>query len=369
MAEPDSFSETLQGLGGAGLHPRTNDPKFVMQYTRVRDMGTNVASFGQDLTEMSSKTRAIDITEFSFGVIGGGLNVAHRAVRDHAADALKQGKEVLESWRTAINTAADNGETADKASKPPKPKDDEFKLPGGGMKPMGGAGDLPSGLGPGGMDPLDGLKKPDDLNKDALDGLDKDALDGLDKDALDGLDKDGLDDIKKPDDGLKPDDLDDLERPGPDMPDRPDMNLPQQPDPGGGNPPDLNGLNQPTGTDLAGADPRVPGLPNSGLPNAGLPNLSGGPDPRAAMPRTGSGFPEGFSSGMSSGGSGGLPGGPGSIARALNTGMPLYPPPMGGGAAPSRDEQDREKGPLLPEDEGVWGDDEDIAPAVIGGEG
>ncbi|WP_049570665.1 hypothetical protein [Nonomuraea sp. SBT364] len=354
----DPFTAALQGAGSSVLDPRTNDPKFVMEHSRVRTLGRDVGSYGDDLTSMSDKTRAIDIETMSFGLIGGGLNVAHRSVRDGAAEALKQGKEVLESWRTALGTVADNTEAAEEASKAPKPKGKDFELPGGGaggLGPMGGAGDLGdlgSGVDPGDLDGLDGLdpNDVDGLDPNDIDGLDPNDVDGLDPNDIDGLDPNDVDGLDPNDiDGPDPNDLDGVQQPDP--------NIPRQPDLSGVNQPDLDGLNQPSGTDLAGVDPR--------LPTTGMPNLADTPDPRSSMPRASVGYPEGVSSGGSSAG-GALAGGQGSIARALNSGMPLYPPPMGGGGAPSRDEQDREKGPLLAEDEGVWGDDEDIAPAVLG---
>jgi hypothetical protein len=48
-------------------------------------------------------------------------------------------------------------------------------------------------------------------------------------------------------------------------------------------------------------------------------------------------------------------------------GMPMMPfAPMGGGGGGGNDQQDRERGPQLGEDESTWLGDEDIAPAVIG---
>ncbi|AQZ66684.1 hypothetical protein BKM31_39260 [[Actinomadura] parvosata subsp. kistnae] len=167
------FTSALGNAAGA-VDPRTSDPDFKMRYSSVRTLGTNVRGYGENLSQLSSSTRAIDLHTLTFGVIGGGLNVAHRAARDSAAEALKQAKDVLESWKEALNTAADNTEAAEQASKAPQDgggKIPQIKNPGGGL-PSGGLGGLPKntgglgdlgkgGLGKGGIDPSDlGIDKP-----------------------------------------------------------------------------------------------------------------------------------------------------------------------------------------------------------------
>jgi hypothetical protein len=352
----DAFSAALSGVGNA--HPREVDPTFVMEHSKVRNLGDKMPNYGSRLSTMSDNTRAIEIGSFAFGTLGGGLNVAHRAARDSAADALRAGKNVLDSWKTALLAVADNVKTAEAASKAPPGGPDPTKFPKGpGMGPMGGAGDL-GGLGDTGLDPKDlgGLdpKDLDGLDPNDLDGLDPNDpndLDGLDPNDLDGLDPNDPNDL----DGLDPRDLDGLDPNDLGGANQPDLSGVNQPNLDGVKQPDLSGLNQPTGTDLAGVDPRVPSMPQ-------MPDTSA-VDPRASMSRPGVGFADG--GGGSMGGSG--TGTQGNIARALNSGMPLYPPPMGGGGAGAGgDQQDRERGPHLAEDEGVWGDDEDIAPAVLG---
>ncbi|MEV0380005.1 hypothetical protein [Nonomuraea sp. NPDC050643] len=366
----DPFSSALSGLGGAATDPAANDPNFKMKHSSVRKLGDNVAGHGQDFTAMSAKTRAIDMDALTFGVIGGGLNVAHRSVRDSAADALQQGKEVLDSWKAALRDAADNTEMAEEAS---KAKDKAGGLPQ--VKDPGGLG----GLGSGGLGGLGKTPGPGDLG-----GVGPGDLGGIDKPPAGGIDT-----PKIPDDLDKPDlDQPDLDQPELDTPDPGDLDKPgagdiEQPDlsgidkptvPGLEQPdlknPDLSGLNQPNGTDLAGVNPN---LPNTSTPQIRTPDLSG-LDPRTTMPRTG--MPEGVTvgpsvgagSGPGAGGAGSGLGGQGSIARALNSGMPIYPPPMGGGGGPGSEDKDRERGPHLSEEEGVWGADDEYAPAVLGRE-
>ena len=158
-----SASDPFAGLGAMpGLNPRDSDPEFDMTYSRVRNLGSSVGSYGQDLSLMSDKTKAIDMHALTFGVVGGGLNVAHRSVRDGAADALLQGQKVLESWKKALSDAADNTEQAEQASKASEeggPKPPKIPTGGGGKLPGG----LPTGGGLGGIDPPGGTKLPDDF--------------------------------------------------------------------------------------------------------------------------------------------------------------------------------------------------------------
>ncbi|MFG6192993.1 hypothetical protein [Nonomuraea sp. JJY05] len=351
--ESNPYSSALSGLNGLGatVDPRSKDPDFSMKYSSVTTLGKNVSSYGDDLTSMSQKTGAIDMHQFTFGLIGGGLNVAHRSVRDNAVEALKQAKDVLDSWKQALSDAVANTKEAEEASKAGK------NGPGGpsGLGPMGG-GSLPKGPDLGG-----GLPKgvnPDDLK----------------------IDKPSADDLKPPDipkpDIPKPDipgsDINqpDIDQPNIDQPktDQPNLNQPNLNQPDLKQPdiktPDLSDLNQTPKTNLEGLNPS--------LPTSTTPQIPGTPgyDPRASIPRTSVGVPE---SGMGSLGGGGTPGTggpgtPGSIARALNSGMPLYPmtPGMGGGAG--QEDKDRERGPHLGEDEAVWETDEDITPAVLGRE-
>ncbi|MFC4115554.1 hypothetical protein [Nonomuraea zeae] len=362
-SETDNPFGDISSLG-TSMSPSSIDPNFKMRHSSVRTLGTNVAGYGQDLTQMSDKTRSIDMHTLTFGVIGGGLNVAHRSVRDNAADALKQGKEVLDSWKDALSTAADNTQQAEEAGKTGDEKGGGKtpslpKTPGGlGNLGAGGLGGSPTGLGDLGGSKVD----PSDLN------LDKPSPGDLDPSDLDPSDIDTPDldqpDLTQPD--LTQPDLTqpDLTQPGATQPDltTPDLSGVQQPNT---SIPDLNGVNQPTGTNLAGVDPN---LANTPIPQVRTPDATAY-DPRTSVsvPRSSVGYPEGALGSTGSAGSG--VGAPGSLARALNTGTPIYPPPMGGGAGGAGNEdKDRERGAHVPEEEGVWGMDEDYAPAVLGRE-
>ncbi|MFI7450715.1 hypothetical protein ACIBQX_24685 [Nonomuraea sp. NPDC049714] len=367
-----STDDPFAGLGATvpGLHPRDNDPEFDMKYSSVRNLGSNVGGYGQDLSLMSDKTKAIDMHALTFGVVGGGLNVAHRSVRDGAADALTQGKKVLESWKKALSDAADNTEQAEQSSKAPdKGGPKPPKIPGGGiggMKPPGGlpgAGDL-GGIGKGGP----GLGGPGDLDIPKPDDIDIPKPGDTDIPKPDDIDipKPGDTDIPKPGDVdiPKPGDVDmpkpgDIDTPNPDQINQPDLDKIAQPDL---KTPDLGAVKPPDGTDLAGVDPRLntPTMPQVQVPDSTT------TDPRSSIPRTGVTLPDGGVGGA--GGGSQAVGGQGNLSKALNTGMPLYPMGGGAGAGAGGEERDRDRGAHLAEDEGVWGGDEDISPSVLGRE-
>ncbi|MFC4015654.1 hypothetical protein ACFOY2_51180 [Nonomuraea purpurea] len=341
-----SNSSSSSGVGGA-MDPRSVDPNFSMRHSSVRTLGTNVSGYGQNLTDLSDSTRSIDIHEFAFGVIGGGLNVAHRSVRDSAADALGQAKNVLDSWKDALNTAATNTEAAEEASKAPKNDGmPEFKGPGG----PGGLGDLggPSGLG--------GLPK--DKGLGPMGGVDPSDLD-MKKPP--GIDTPDPGDIETPDPGdINAPQPEDINTPDPGAIQQPDLNPPQTPELNTPQVPDPSNIPKPPDTDLAGTNPN---LPTTNVPPTRTPDTSTF-DPRASMPRTSLG-PDGSMG--PGGGAGSGAGAPGSIARALNSGVPpMYPPGAMGGAGANNQDNDRERGPHLAEEEGVWGTDEEYAPAVLG---
>ncbi|SPL95205.1 PE-PGRS virulence associated protein [[Actinomadura] parvosata subsp. kistnae] len=355
------FTSALGNAAGA-VDPRTSDPDFKMRYSSVRTLGTNVRGYGENLSQLSSSTRAIDLHTLTFGVIGGGLNVAHRAARDSAAEALKQAKDVLESWKEALNTAADNTEAAEQASKAPQDgggKIPQIKNPGGGL-PSGGLGGLPKntgglgdlgkgGLGKGGIDPSDlGIDKPSTPDPSDIKQPEIPTPDPSD--------------IKQPE--VPTPDPSDIKQPDLNTPDPSDIKQPEIPTPSATSP-DLSGLGQPK-TDLAGLNPQVPATSTPQIRTPDLPSTSPG---GTTVPRTTAGLPEGtFAGGSSSSApaSSGL-GAPGSIARALNTGVPLYPP-GGMGGAPAQDGKDRDRGPHAGEDEETWGLDVDHTVAVLGKE-
>ena len=332
-----------------------------MVYSSVRTLGRNVGHYAPSMQSLSDKTRAIDMHTFTFGLIGGGLNVAHRSVRDAAADAFAQGKEVLESWRQALNDIALNTETTDEASKIKDKLKDEI---GGGL---GGGVKTP--------------KMPESWDTAMPEPFDTTTPDPNAFDPQGGLDDIGADIPDPNDPNLQTPDPNDpsLQTPDPNDPNlqNPGLNDPNVQNPGLNDPnlqnpnlqnpnldtPDLKVPGQPSPTDLAGIDRN---LANQ-IPQARM------PDPNAFDPRTTSGMPRTSlypESGMGFGGSGGggAAGGtppPGSISRALNSGMPIYPPPMGGAAGANREEKTGESGPYLSEDESTWGFDEEAGPAVI----
>ncbi|WP_043620927.1 hypothetical protein [Nonomuraea candida] len=370
----DPFASAF-GNAGSAFDPRTRDPEFKMRHSSVRTLGTNVSGYGEGLEQLSGQTRAIDLHTLTFGVIGGGLNVAHRNARDSAADALRQARDVLDSWRQTLKAAADNTEAAEEASKTKGggPDMPQIKNPGGGLGGLpsgaglgdlpknGGLGDLGKGIKPAGLDPNE--FKPDDLRPDDLNPNDLDP---------NGLDPNGLDPNDLDRNGVNPDDLD-LDRPDPGDLNRPDLTNPdlQTPDlrqPGLDTPevprPDLSGLDKPTGTDLAGLNPN---LPNPAAPQVRTPETPAF-DPRLATPRTAVGPPDGGFGSPSSAPAASGPVSPGSIAKALNTGVPPMYPPMGMGATPNQDGKDRDRGAHAGEDESVWGLDEEAWSGTIGKE-
>ncbi|MFE0147259.1 hypothetical protein ACFWY5_08950 [Nonomuraea sp. NPDC059007] len=334
----------------------------------VRDLGTNIGNRSGDLTSLSEKTRVIDMPSGTFGFIGGGFNVAHRNTVDSAAKALSDGKEVLDSWKKALGDVAQHVDDAHEKSKPPPNAG-----PQGGPGPQmpTGAGFDPSSLktGPGGpgdglkMPGPDDMKGPGDLGKKPTDLDDLNLKNPKDSDKIDKID-DKIDTPKQPDYGNLGN------RPGSDTPspNMPNPNLPTTNTPNLDTG-DLDKRLQDAKTDLAGVDPKVPGL--NDLTNR-TPTL---PDGRlTGMPTsTGTGGFSGADNGLGRGGAGGGLGGAagmGSIAKALNGGgMPMMPmAPMGGAGAGGDGNQDRERSTYLAEDEGVWGGDEDIAPPVLGKE-
>ncbi|MBX6387080.1 MAG: hypothetical protein IRZ07_29565, partial [Microbispora sp.] len=104
------------GAYGGAVNPRLNDPEFSMHYSEVRKFANHVASHGRALSEASAAIKNIDLPTGTFGVIGGGLNGVHDRLRDQAADAMKKGKDVLESWKRALDKAIENAKEGEKQS-------------------------------------------------------------------------------------------------------------------------------------------------------------------------------------------------------------------------------------------------------------
>ncbi|XVQ87386.1 hypothetical protein ACQP2K_08225 [Microbispora siamensis] len=346
---------TSMGMGGA-VDPRLADPEFKMDYGEVTKFGNDVAGRGQVLADTSGRIKNIHLPMLTFGVIGGSLNGVHSQVRNTTADAVAKGKEVLESWKTAIDQAVKNAKEAEKQSSGGHGKVD---LPGGpkgpGIDPKGlglGGGGLPKGP-PGaglgndwklpkdklGTDVDDSLRHPDlpDTSKlpdpggngTGLDpngtGLNGSGLDpngtGLGKTGLDGLDQNGL---------------------------------------------NTQGLTSPGGTSLSSYNPNPASVPT--VPNLGTTGYGPGDYTTGNWPGTGGTGTGGYGSGASGYGTGGAAGsgtaGRTGVGAGGMAGMPYAP--MAGAGAGSNDDKERTRGPAVPEDESTWFGDEDVAPPVLG---
>ncbi|WP_185949510.1 hypothetical protein [Microbispora sp. KK1-11] len=354
---------TSMGAGGA-VDPRLADPEFKMDYGEVAKFGNDVAGRGQVLADTSGRVKNIHLPMLTFGVIGGSLNGVHSQVRNTTADAVAKGKEVLESWKTAIDQAVKNAKEAEKQSSgghgkvdvpggPKGPGFDPKKLGLGGGVPKVGAG---SDLGNGwklpkdklGTDLDDSLKHPDlpdpsnlpdpggngtgldpsgtglDPNGTGLDpsgtGLDPSGA-GLGKTGLDGLDQNGL---------------------------------------------NTQGLTGPGGTSLSSYNPNpapVPTVPNLGTTGYGPGDFTTGNWPGTGGTGTGTG---GYGSGGygTAGAAGSGTAGRTGVGAGGMAGMPYAP--MAGAGAGGNDDKERTRGPAVPEDESTWFGDEDVAPPVLG---
>ncbi|MGW5685802.1 hypothetical protein [Nonomuraea sp. NPDC003754] len=281
----------------------------------------------------------------SFGTIGIGITRAHDKAIAAQSAALERGKKALQSWQAALKKADANYHEAETSDYGMWRNEEEIDSGAGGVPtpkmPTVPDANLPGGDVPGG-----------DLPDTDLPGTD-----------LPGTDRPGGD---LPGGDLPNGDLPGTDRPTTDVPgadlpgvDRPDSDLP------GGNDPNMkvpdidSALNEPQDkTGLSSFDPRTQQL--NGVPNPNLTDLSTRQGTAFGSPTgSGAGSDGGAGAGLRGQGGLGTPGG-------LGSGMPMAPMmPMSGA---SSDERDREQGSLLSEDEGVWGDDEDIAPEIIGKE-
>ncbi|MEV5742035.1 hypothetical protein AB0L30_18470 [Microbispora rosea] len=358
---------------GGAVDPRLTDPEFKMDYPEVTKFGNDVAGRGQVLADTSGRIKNIHLPMLTFGVIGGSLNGVHSQVRNTTADAVAKGKEVLESWKAAVDQAVKNAKEAEKQSSgdngkggkpglpggPKAPGLDPKKLGLGGGLPKTGPGsglgndftlpkdklgtdiddslshpDLPDGStlpGPGGNG--DGLPGPGDVNGDGLGGS------GLDPNGSglgqDGLGRTGLD-------GLGQNNVNPLETPK---------------------------LNNPGDTALSSYTPNPSSLPTPPpVPDLGTTGYGPG-DYSANRPGSGGYGSGGNGSGTYGSGAYGSGAGPGAAGRAGGGagGIPAMPyAPMGAGAGSNDDGKERTRGPAVPEDESTWFGDEDVAPSVLG---
>ncbi|MBE3008828.1 hypothetical protein IL992_06450 [Microbispora sp. NEAU-D428] len=359
---------TSMGAGGA-VDPRLADPEFKMDYGEVTKFGDDVAGRGQVLADTSGRIKKIHLPPLTFGVIGGSLNGVHSQVRNQTADAVAKGKEVLESWKTAIDQAVKNAKEAEKQSSGGQRKDG---LPGGpkgaGIDPkklgLGGGGLPKAGPGSGlgndwklpkdklGTDIDDSLQHPDLPDTSTLPGPGGSGggLPGAGDPNGNGLGGSGLDPngTGLGQDGLGRTGLDGLGR-------------------NGVNPLETPKLNSPGDTALSAYTPNPSSLPTvPTVPDLGTAGYGPGDYSTATRPGTGGYGSGGYGSGTY--GSGGGPGAAAGRAGAGAGGMPAMPyaPMAGAGAGSNDDGKERTRGPAVPEDESTWFGDEDVAPPVLG---
>ncbi|MEU8056571.1 hypothetical protein [Microbispora bryophytorum] len=354
---------------GGAVDPRLADPEFKMDYPEVTKFGNDVAGRGQVLADTSDRIKKIHLPMLTFGVIGGSLNGVHSQVRNTTADAVAKGKEVLESWKAAVDQAVQNAKEAEKQSSGDTGKGGQHGLPGGPKVPgfdpkklgLGGDGLPKTGPGSGlgndftlpkdklGTDIGDSLSHPDLPDGSTLPGPGGNG-DGLGGSGLDpnggGLGQDGLGQDGLGTDGLGRTSLDGLDQNGTNS-----LETPK--------------LNAPGGTSLSAHNPNLPSVPT--LPTTpttpGLGSTGHGPGDYPPGTRTGTGGygaggygPAVYGPGAGAGRSGGVAGG--------IPGMPYAP--MGAGAGSNDDGKERTRGAAVPEDESTWFGDEDVAPAVLG---
>ncbi|GGL56083.1 hypothetical protein [Planomonospora parontospora] len=364
-----------QTLGGYGL----NGPGVSFSDEKLKALGKDYDTHAGTIEGVADRTKAIGVPFPGFGVLGAGLHIAHDRARDSAADALGAGRDVLASWRTALETASHTYKAAEDANGlPDLPGTD---LPGGGLPgglPGGGlpGTDLPGGGLPGGGLPGGGLPG-GGLPGGGLPGggLPGGGLPGG------GLPGGGLPGGGLPGGGLPGGGLPGGGLPGGGLPgtDLPGANLPGANLPGTGGVPGSGGLDgqvpglpgqtatglpglgsvDPRRTDLSAYTPGEPSVPQFKVPEATT--WTGDQTGTGTAGRGGGAFP----AGAGTGGPGGLPGG----ARGAGAnGMPMMPMVPMGGAGAGDQERERDQTTWLSEDEGVWGGDEDVAPSVIGQE-
>ncbi|GGT04893.1 hypothetical protein ACFFV7_09520 [Nonomuraea spiralis] len=276
-----------------------------------------------------------------FGVIGYGLTKAHDRAIAAQSTALERGKKALQSWQAALKAADANYHAAEEANAGLYRKDEEYDPTGGGVPtpkmPESPELNMPDADPPGGDLPDADLPVPDRPDTD-------------------------LPGTEPPNGDLPNGDRPGSDLPGSDLPgiDRPDSGLSGAGDPNMKVPDIDSAINSPQDTTgLSSYDPRA----LNGTPNPNLTDLS-------TRPGTTWGSPTGNGAGSGGGAAAGprVPGMGTSGAGGMGSGMPMMPMMPTAGSGNGLDERDRQEGSLLSEDEGVWEDDEDIAPEIIGKE-
>ncbi|MEU5864452.1 hypothetical protein ABZ815_25000 [Nonomuraea sp. NPDC047529] len=274
----------------------------------------------------------------AFGVIGYGLTRAHDRAISAQSTALERGKKALQSWQAALKAADANYHKAEEENAGLYRKDQDYDPTGGGV-------------------PTPKMPESPDLNMPDADLPDGDLPDA-------DLPVTDRPDTELPGTDLPNGGLPDADRPGSDLPgtdlpgiDRPDSGLSGAGDPNMKVPDIDSAINSPRDTTgLSSYDPRA----LNGKPNPNLTDLS-------TRPGTTWGSPTG--NGAGSGGGAAGPRVPGmGTSGGMGSGMPMMPMMPMAGSGNGLDERDRQEGSLLSEDEGVWEDDEDIAPEIIGKE-
>ncbi|WP_030913722.1 hypothetical protein [Streptosporangium amethystogenes] len=336
---------------GAGLGPTSKEIGY--SPSELKALGNGFGKEAPGLESLGKRTGAMGIGFPAFGVVGIGLLSATDQARDSAVQALEAGAKVLNSWKTALASMADDIEQREKDIKASLKEVREASAvsPKSDLSGLGGAGLDGAGLGGAGLDGagLGGTGLPDT-------GLPDRELAGMD-----GLDPTTPNlearDIDTPSTGL------------------PDSNLPTSDIPG------LNtGLPQAPDTNIPGLDPSnavgTSATPNLGLTDPGKTGLAGYTPAnlttsQPSVPEAGtwsgdSARSAGYSSGAAGGGQSPLAGARGAAANGMS-GMPFMP--MGGaGAGGEQRKENNSSLAGLSGDEGDWEDDIDVAPAVLGQE-
>ncbi|MDA0637165.1 hypothetical protein OUY22_27505 [Nonomuraea sp. MCN248] len=343
-------SDPFPNLGGLGGKPSSG-----ISFTKgeLKSAGNTIDGQVASLNGLHQKSGDLRVPWPHFGVLGWGVHSAHESAIESQAQALQRAREALASWKPALHAADDNYRKADDSTNPNLPLGSS-QMP---QLPTMPAADLPKNQAPKLADmevpqtpPLPQVDVPNGGNPPGTDlpgtppGTDVPGGPGTDPST-------GQPNANLPNNGL------------------PDPNLAGK-DPADMRVPDLDSaLNNPNKTDLSSyqppATPQVPSIdPN--LANRLNPNSLGMSPGTGLTPGT-TGIAPGVS-GLSPGGIGanGLTPGAAGARLAGAPGMPMMP--MGGAGAGGKEERDRDQTVGLSEDEGVWGDDEDLAPQVIGQE-
>ncbi|WP_067129611.1 hypothetical protein [Microtetraspora malaysiensis] len=336
-------------MGGSSLmgHQELQFP----EKGEVASLGSKLAERAPALGKISQATGSIEIGFPGFGAVGIGLASAHDSARKAAASALEEAQKALASWEKALKDMDDNYDRTNPDDKKKGSDTPDPKVPGTPKIP-------------GTPDPkMPDVPNPDDLGK----GPKVPNPDDLGK----GPDVPNPDDLGKGPKAPNPDDL----GKGPKAPNPDDLGK-------GPNVPNPDDLGKGPGTDLPSHDTTGITTPSIGDPSTNLAGLDpnrvtipGGQNPGGQYPG-GSGWPGSGPGGTTTGGPGYSGTAPGAglgrtaadaarAAGAGGTGMP-YMPPMGGGGGGGAQEREREKSAFLTGDEGDWGADDDVAPAVIG---